>query len=66
VIDSLVDCHRERLVVERSIEPVVDRPRVEHELLAHQVEQLGQRVDGDDLSGVQQQGGQHPADPPVR
>src|SRR5206468_3708357 len=46
VIDALGDCAPEVLLQQRHVVPVVDRTRVEDELLAHQVEERAQRLDG--------------------
>src|SRR5262249_7985545 len=46
VIDSFADGAFEVLPQQRDVVPVVDRARIEHELLAHELEQRPQRFHG--------------------
>jgi hypothetical protein len=46
VVDALRDRSAQVLLEERHVVPVVDRPRLECEFLAEQVEEVCQRVDG--------------------
>jgi len=52
VVNALRDRSTQVLLEERHVVPVVDRPRLERQLLAEQVEEVCQRVDGggDDVS----------------
>lgn len=52
VIDPLRDRSPQILLEQRHVVPVVDWPRLERELLAEQVEQVGERVDrgGDEVA----------------